>query len=120
MLLFSLLCVIQMTPQDEKKTGFGKLTAKEKTALELWIEERYQEKTKVEKSTVAQVEIKNNTTIIHLSDGSLWEIKPENAGIAQGWINPDVEILIGESHDAEHPTLLTNTLSKSAVRAKIH
>jgi len=113
---------IEMTPQDKKKTGLYKLTEKERTALQLWVDNNYEKRpTPVQKTPPAQKptvsEVLQSGKFVRLSDNSLWEIKPEDRAITQSWITV-VEILVDKSGDPQYPSKLTNTLTGSSVRAK--
>jgi hypothetical protein len=65
---------------------------------------------------ILQENLKNGS-YIRLSDGSLWNIRPEDAPITQGWITP-VEINATPSGDKDYPYTLTNSLTGSSVKAK--
>lgn|SRR3990167_3773811 len=58
-----------------------------------------------------------NGSYIRLTDGSLWNIHPEDTPITQGWITP-VEIQVSPSNDREYPYTLTNSLTGSSVKAR--
>ena len=58
-----------------------------------------------------------NGSYIRLSDGSLWNIRPEDTPITQGWITP-VEINATPSGDKDYPYTLTNSLTGSSVKAR--
>lgn len=113
-----------MSRQDQKETGVYKLTDKQKTALQKWIDNNY---TKRETPlAVAQTPKKaqpvlqdnlNSGRYIRLSDSSTWEIHPDDTPITQGWITP-VEILVSPSGDQNYPYFLTNSLTESKVKAK--
>jgi hypothetical protein len=115
---------LQMSPEEKRKTGVQKLSEKQKSSLQLWIDNHYEKRdTPLEgrlpqkKPKVDQIECKGNETIIHLTDTSLWQIRPKDSPIARSWINPEVGIIIHPSTDPDFPTLLTNTLSGSTVHA---
>lgn len=113
-----------MSRQEQKETGLYKLTDKQKSALQKWIDANY---TKKETPlAVAQAAAKsqpvlqdnlNSGRYIRLSDSSTWEINPDDTPITQGWITP-VEILVSQSGDQNYPYFLTNSLTESKVRAK--
>lgn len=127
LLLATLLAVesidLEMTPQDKKNTGVFKLRDKEKATLQQWIDSRYEKRAHplaqkppiLTKPTIS--ENFYNGQYIRLSDGSLWNIRPQDTPITQGWIT-SVEIIIEPSQDPEYPNKLTNTLTGSSVLAK--
>jgi hypothetical protein len=127
LLLTALLAVetidLDMTPQDKKSTGVFKLRDKEKATLQQWIESRYEKRAQplAQKPPIlAKPMITENFysgKYIRLSDGSLWNIRPQDTPITQGWIT-SVEIIIEPSQDPDYPNKLTNTLTGSSVLAK--
>lgn len=113
-----------MSRQDQKETGIYKLTDKQKSALQQWIDNNYAKREEplavAEKPKKGQPILQDNISsgrYIRLSDSSSWEINPEDTPITQGWITP-VEIQISKSGDANYPYVLTNSLTESKVRAK--
>ena len=116
---------LEMTNQEKKTTGLHQLSDRQKGALQTWIDNHY-EKRKVplelagagKKPKVSSIEYNGQDTFVLLGDGTKWNICPKDAPVAQGWINPDVEIIVHASDDEQYPMTLTNTLSKSSVRAK--
>ncbi len=113
-----------MSRQDQKDTGIYKLTDKQKSSLQQWIDNNYTKRdaplaaaqTPKKGQPVLQDNI-GNGRYIRLSDLSAWEINPEDTPITQGWITP-VEIHVSKSGDANYPFMLTNSLTESKVRAK--
>ncbi len=127
LLLSALLAVeaidLEMTPQDKKKTGVFKLRDQEKATLQAWIDSRYEKRAtalnqKAVPATKPSVtEIFYNGKYVRLSDGSLWNIRPQDTPLTQSWISSP-EIIISSSQDATYPYKLTNTLTGSSVFAK--
>lgn len=62
---------------------------------------------------------KGNTpiTILILSNGSKWEVKPEDASIAQSWFIPH-ELKIEANQDPEYPYTITNQVTGSSILVK--
>jgi hypothetical protein len=114
---------LEMTPQDKKKTGVFKLRDNEKASLQQWIDSRYEKRAEplaLQAKPSAKPFLSENYyngQYIRLSDGSLWNIRPQDTPITQGWIT-SVEILIAPSSDPDYPYKLTNTLTGSSVLAK--
>ena len=114
---------LEMNVQDKKRTGIFKLSEKEKTALQGWIDNHYAKREeplaapapKTPKPTLS--ENLNSGSYIRLSDDSLWNIRPEDTPITQGWISA-VEIVITPSGDPKYPFKLTNSLTGSSVLAR--
>jgi hypothetical protein len=110
---------LEMSPQDKKQTGIYKLSSKQKSALQHWIDEHYlkREETlslakKDKKPKVSRIDLKEGSTFLHLTDGTLWKIRPSDAKIALSWINPDAEVLIQENGK------LTNSISGTTVHGE--
>ena len=111
----------EMSREEKKKTGVYKLTQKEQGALQQWIDNYY---TKREAPLEAAPEIRSllqenlmNGTYIRLSNGSLWNIDPQDTPISQSWITP-VDIIVANTEQGDYPYKLTNSLTGSFVRAK--
>lgn len=126
---FSLLAAqtfdADMSRQIQKETGIYKLTDKQKSLFQRWLDANYAKRetpladdteTAPAPAPVLQDNI-NNGRYIRLSDSSTWEINAEDTPITQGWITP-VEILVSKNDDLDYPYLLTNSLTGSKVRAK--
>lgn len=116
---------LDMTSDEKTKSGVYKLTQKERSYLQLWIDNHYDqrliplEQTEIQKNpTVFRIEKKEERVFIHLTDETCWEVRPKDEGVALGWINPDAEILIRPSGEEEYPFTLTNSISKSTIRGK--
>lgn len=125
MLIFLIATVLAvfdsgMSVQEMKETGVSRLSAKEKMALDAWIESHYSKKLVAQngKKTgpILEENLKNGH-MIRLSDNSLWEINPSDTPITQGWITP-VEIKVSQSNDPVYPYNLKNSLTGSTVRAR--
>jgi hypothetical protein len=111
--------ISSMPPDEIKKTGIEKLSLEEKKALDKWIKENYLKKSisKNKKQGPVLQENLNNGRLIRLTDNSLWEIRPADTPITQGWITP-VEIQVTSTDDPIYLYHLTNTLTGSIVKAK--
>lgn len=111
-----------MNGSEKKKTGIYKLSNKEKSLLQKWIDTHYEKRNKPlhqeqkEKHAILQETLRNGR-FIRLSDQTLWEISPEESPIAQWWITP-VEIIVSQSSENEYSYLLTNSLTETSLKAK--
>ena len=127
LLLSALLAVevidLEMTPQDKKKTGVFKLRDQEKATLQAWIDSRYEkrevalEQKPVPAKKPSVSEIFYSGKYVRLSDGSLWNVRPQDTPLTQSWIS-SADIIITPSQDATYPYKLTNTITGSSVFAK--
>lgn len=111
-----------MSAQERKQTGVYKLTSKEKASLQKWIDAHYEKREEPlasnmrEKHAVLSENLRSGR-YIRLSDGTLWEVSPNDTTISQGWITP-VEIIVTQSTNSAYPYKLTNSLSGSSVSAR--
>lgn len=113
----------EMSDQDKKSTGVNKLTSKEKAALQQWIETHSRQK----EPDTANKNVKGvnptlsenlmNSQYLRLSDGTLWNVRPEDVPIAQSWITP-VEIEVGKSNSPFYPNKLTNKVSGTSIMVR--
>lgn len=117
-ILLATTITTDMTPQEVAQTGLSKLSGEEKYALQAWIDARYKKRAQVKKKAgpILQENLQSGR-FIGLSDGSLWEINPDDTLITQSWITA-VEIKAEPSGDAAYPYTLTNSLTGSSVKAK--
>ena len=121
LLAFSLFD-LEMTQQQKKDTGVAKLSEKERSYLQNWIDNNFNKREYPLTETV-QLQMPiiednlNNGKHLRLSDRSLWEINLEDTLLTQSWITP-VEILVMHSSDSNYPYRLTNSLTGSSVGAR--
>lgn len=115
-----------MSQSDQKKTGLYKLSEKEKTALQQWIDANYQPKQSNTSANPSQRSTVNppllqenlqNSNYIRLTDNTLWHVRPEDLSIAQGWITP-VPIIVTPSTHPFFSYTLTNQVTGSSVLAR--
>lgn len=105
-----------------KKTGVYKLSDREKSILQNWIDTHYVKREiplpqeMKDKHAILQENLQNSQ-FIRLSDQTLWETFPEDLPIAQGWITP-IAIIVSQGDVSEYCYKLTNSLTGSSIRAK--
>ncbi|MDE3046481.1 MAG: hypothetical protein KGJ02_07545 [Verrucomicrobiota bacterium] len=113
----------EMTSQEKKETGVYKLSDKQKAALQEWIDIHYEKRQtplatrSPHKNRPTLSESLLNGSYIRLSDGSLWNVRPQDTPFTQSWINA-VEIIISPSNDKEYPYKLTNSLTGTSIYAR--
>ena len=104
----------------QKKTGVDQLTPNQKIMLEKWLNDTFVVKTgeqKMEENTLTiSLNIRNGQQL-QLSDGSLWEINPEDSYTSSTWITP-VELTIKKSNNPTYPFWLSNKATGQGVRAR--
>ncbi|MES2345674.1 MAG: hypothetical protein V4494_07050 [Chlamydiota bacterium] len=115
----------QMMSENEKlKTGVATMTRDQKMELALWIEENF-----TPKVPTAPTPAPSSTSLylsenisggkqIRLSDGSLYDISPDDTEFTAFWITP-FPIAISPSGDPIYPFLITNTNTGTSVKAKL-
>ena len=115
-----------MTPQDLQNTGMNKLNDQEKMALQQWIDAHYDKKAMTSSSLppnpakAGKVSLSENLMsgrYVRLSDGTLWNIRPQDVPIVQGWITP-ADIVVSPSDNSFYSYKLTNQVSGSSVLAR--
>lgn len=115
----------EMSQEDKKSTGINKLSDSEKAALQQWIDANYQKKGAESLSGSQQVKgiyptLSENlmkSQYLRLSDGTLWNVRPEDVPIAQSWITP-VQIVVSQSTNPFFPYKLTNQVSGTSILAR--
>ncbi len=108
-----------MTPEEQKKTGVNSLNATQKKALESWLDDHFQlkEGSKIhERQLMLSLNIENGAKL-ELTDGSLYEIDPDDRIYSALWITP-FKISLSESDDAEYPVRITNLQTGTSVNGK--
>lgn len=113
MLLFAflLVSVFQMSPQDKKQTGTDRLTSQEKRNLNRWIQRHYEVRKKTKSSPLFIEQIQRDGSSLILSDGSCWEIDPQDRLLAQTWLS-SAELTIQIKGEK---TFLTNNLTQTTL-----
>lgn len=110
-----------MNANEKKMTGVYKLTYQEKKVLMQWIQEHFTPKASGTSDLPRQdlniSENLYNGHYIRLSNDSLWEVRPSDIPIAQGWISP-VQVRIENSGDRMYPSEIINTQTGSSVAAR--
>jgi hypothetical protein len=107
---------LDMSAQDKKKTGIYKLSDQEKSALQEWVDNA-NNKPMLKKANPSLSENLYNSSYLKLTDNSIWNVRPQDMPISQGWIS-EVEIIITPSGDPQYPSKLTNSVSSSSVLAR--
>jgi len=108
-----------MTPEEQKRTGVNNLNATQKKALEAWLREHFllKEESKLqEKPLMLSLNIENGAKL-ELTDGSVYEIDPEDRIYSSLWITP-FKISLSESGDAEYPVRITNLQTGTSVSGR--
>jgi hypothetical protein len=108
----------------QRQTGVINLNYQQKLALEHWLNENFEIREHPEpakkKETLYLSQNINNGRQLELSDGSLWEVFPEDTNKASFWITPfPLEVLTTEPVDnAEYPQQILNSYTGVTVKVK--
>jgi hypothetical protein len=110
----------EMDGDQKRQTGIYKLSNKEKAALQYWVDANYEKRKNPVSTTGKRGQLEENLlngSYIKLSNGTIWNIHPDDRPITQGWITA-VDIIESQSGDPNYPVKLTNSLTGSSVRAR--
>jgi hypothetical protein len=106
-----------MTPDEQKKTGVSQLSDTQKKELETWINQKFTLKTTDKAKQIYLSENIQSGSQLRLSDGSLYEVMPQDRPKASFWLTP-FQVRMEPSNDPNYPVLITNTITMIGVRAK--
>jgi len=120
----------QMSLQEKQQTGVVNLTLKQKQALASWIDKNYvpvgantqmpnqapSQAPSTNSDLTLSVNVQNGQQII-LSDGTRWQIHPQDVKTSSVWLTP-VPIMVMPGSDPSYPYVLTNQSTNQSVRAK--
>lgn len=116
-----------MPREEQKKTGVADLSYQQKLALEQWLNDNFvQKKSGAEKSSdgrpaVYLSENINNGKQLKLSDGSLWDVAPQDANTASFWIIPFPLCFMDntDTDKEDYPKILVNQNTGVGVKVKM-
>jgi hypothetical protein len=108
-----------MSQEEQKKTGVSNLNEQQKRELESWINSKFVLKTTAlaPKEMTLQQPLQNGAQM-QFTDGSIYEIAPEDRARAIFWPVPLI-VTLETSGDPLYPSKITNTLTNVSVRAKL-
>lgn len=106
-----------MTIEEQKKTGISQLSDMQKKELESWINQKFTLKVAEKSKQVYLSENVQSGTQLRLSDGSIYEVMPEDRQKASFWLTP-FQVKIEQSTDPNYPYKIVNTVTLVGVRAK--
>ena len=115
-----------MSIPTQKKTGVIDLSYQQKLALEQWLNDNFVLKNQPEAKKKVETEVYlsqniNNGQKLELSDGSVWEVQPEDVNKASFWITPfPLEILPNEDplDNTVYPKKILNKYTGVTVKVK--
>lgn len=114
-----------MSKEMQKKTGVANLSYQQRLALEKWlndnfVQKNHQEKKKSEEEITLSQNI-DNGKVLELSDGSLWQVAPDDVERAAFWIIPFPLYFVKNSDPAdntEYPMKIVNQNTNLGVKVK--
>jgi hypothetical protein len=119
--IYSLIILDDVMNKDTQQiTGVSKMTPNQKIALEAWLNQNFILKTPSPSFNQATPYLSlniNNGEQLQLSDGTLWDISPDDVSTASSWISP-VPITITQSGNPSYPMLLVNNNTGASVKGR--
>lgn len=109
-----------MSKRQMQETGVDQLNYSQMRSLEMWLDANFDLKDDRPKKEDDQLYLSLNVgegRKLELSDGSSYEIAPEDQVYAAFWITP-FAVSVGKSGDPNYPVKITNLNSGTSVRAK--
>ena len=109
-----------MTPEQMHETGIDSLNQTQKQALENWINNTCTPKESHSEEEENPLYLSMNIgqgSKIQLSDGTVYDINPEDRIYSSYWITP-VPISLSKSDDPNYPVKITNANTGSSVKGK--
>ena len=107
-----------MSPHiPEEGDKFGRSSRLQKKELESWINQKFTLKVSDKTKQLYLSENIQSGTQLRLSDGSLYEVMPEDRQKASFWLTP-FQVKVEQTADPNYPYKITNTITLVGVRAK--
>ena len=118
---FALILLDEVMSKDvQSKTGVANLTPLQKAALEDWLNANFEVKSSKVANQAPEVMLSINIEggrKLQLSDGTIWEVDPNDVVQSSVWITP-FPIRIVPSDSTDYPFLLVNKTSGVSVKAR--
>lgn len=108
-----------MNYQETKETGVHNLSYSQKRALEQWIDDHFEPKAGTmegDQQLYLSLNIDRGAKL-EFSDGSTYEIDPEDRLYTAYWITP-FPVLLGKSDNPDYPVRITNLKTNTSVNGK--
>jgi hypothetical protein len=109
-----------MSSEQMEKTGVNQLNYSQKMALQEWINDNFDNKEGRPKKDNEQLFLSLNFAEgekLELSDGSTYEIDPDDRIYSKYWITP-FPIMLGESDNPEYPVKIMNMNTGTSVNGR--
>lgn len=118
---FALILLDEVMSKDvQQKTGVANLTPVQKAALEDWLNATFEVKSSKIEKQAPEVMLSINIDAgrkLQLSDGTMWEVDPNDVVQSSVWITP-FPMRIVPSDSTDYPFLLVNKTSGVSVKAR--
>lgn len=107
-----------MCRKDQENTGVAYLNGKQRLALEQWLNKYFvlKEETSEPSSLYLSLNL-GNGKILQLSDGSYYQVAPDDVIYSSLWIIP-FDVILTQSEDPDFPLLFNNRTTGTSVRVK--
>lgn len=118
-----------MTREEQKETGIDTLNAKQKMALQDWLNKKFVLKSELEnpkeekakegkaRATLYLSQNIDNGSQLVLSDDSVYQVAPADIVYSSAWITP-FPLRLEASGDPEYPVKIVNAHNGKGVKAK--
>ncbi|NGX47375.1 MAG: hypothetical protein K1000chlam3_00748 [Chlamydiae bacterium] len=109
-----------MTNEQMERTGVDQLNYSQKMALQEWVNDNFDSKEGRPRQGKEQLYLSLNIdegAKLELSDGSTYEIAPEDHLYSSYWITP-FPIMLGKSDNRKYPVKITNMNTGTSVSGK--
>ncbi len=109
-----------MTSEEKEQTGVNDLNYSQRMALQEWINTNFELKEDHPQKRKEQLYLSLNIddgSKLELSDGSTYEIAPEDHLYTAYWITP-FPVMLGKSDNPDYPVLITNMNTGTSVSGK--
>lgn len=108
-----------MSVEDQRKTGVLGLKQRQKMELAKWlVDHGYYEAEKTNSSDDNLTLTMNDKKDLQLSDGSLWEVAPEDVAISSTW-GSNAQVLLERTKNPLYPYNLLNLKTKEKVKVRV-
>ncbi|GAB4186685.1 MAG: hypothetical protein Tsb0015_04710 [Simkaniaceae bacterium] len=109
-----------MNKQEQKTTGVETLSNQQKEALAKWLEAKLKTSSPQpkEKAALTLSENRFNGKILILSDGSQWQISPDDIDRSSLWLTPFPVRIERNDENLNYPYRILNNYTGSSVKAR--
>jgi len=106
-----------MPPDVQQKTGITSLTRQQQNELAGWLALYMGPSTTPVQKPLVLAENYHGGRVLQLSDGTIWEVAPEDVNYTGLWIMP-FRVALGQSDNPIYPQTLTDLTTGTTVRVR--